>query len=300
MKFKVKALSLAIGLSASSLAVPSYALLISSTVESSASITINNGQTYTDTNGPSQTSVNSAKFNTPDYNYPYGGSSAQADISGNTQVLSMGPWYTQIAQHFSAPFTFETYANATYKAVITNDSTTTQNLNFNFMIAGGTITSRSEQIQNNNYITAGYSADILINGVNSWNSAAQAKHDSSGQSVSFSGTNLGGTASEDYYYWDNHSNSLSLGFLNPGQSLTIEYSLKTYVNEFFQDDGYSYTPYASIGDPFDFNASPLFAADKFVDAGTPSTNVSEPLGVALLGAGLAGLAFRRKSKAAKA
>lgn len=302
MNFKLKSLALAVGLSSATVALPSYALIITSTVESSASITVN-GVSYTSNDGPGSTTSSSivGEVINPARNMnPYAGNStATGDASGNSSLRSNGPWYLQTAW-LSSPFTMSTSSNLTHKAVITNDSAVAQNLDFNFLITAGTITSHSEQIQGANYVNAGYSANILINGISQWNSSAKATHDGLGKSVSLNGSNLGGTVSEDWYSWDNHNDSLHLGLLNAGQSITIEYNLSTYVNEYFQDDGYSYTPYASIGDPFDFSTSPLFGEDKFVASTTtpPTHNVPEPSGALLLGVGAAALAFRRRSKKA--
>jgi len=305
VNFKIKTLALAIGASTLAIAMPSHALLITSTVESSVQFTAGvNGNTQGVTDGPTNSTDISfyGQTENPNLNInPFsGGGYVKGDSAGNSELKSLGPWYTQTAW-LSSPFIMQTESNIVHKAVITNDTANMQNLNFNFLITAGTITSNSEQIQGNNYVSAGYSATIAVDGINLWNSAGLAKHDENGKSVTLSGTSLGGTAysDSDWYSWDNYSDSLGLGFLSPGESLTIEYSLTTYVNEYFEDDGYSYTPYATIGDPFDFNSSPLFGADKFVEAGT-STNVPEPVGAALLGLGLAGLAFRRKSKTAKA
>lgn len=299
MTMKLNSLAIAVGISVALAASSSHALLISSSVESSVAITLN-GVTNQVTDGPGS-STNSSLWEHPDHRY-VGGGEATGTEEGVNSLRSEGPWYAQIDHLYdNLPLEYQTVSKVTHKAVITNDSSTAQNIDFDFLIDQGFISHGWSSIYGNadDFVTAGYSANISLNGNSLWYSAGESRADFNDYSLSLSGINMGGTASNGTYSWDNFAGNLNLGLLNAGQAITLEYSLATYVNEYFQERGYSYTPHARIGDPFNFNTTPVFSPDNFIvtpaDPGNP-TDVPEPAGTLLLGAGLAALAFRRRKE----
>ncbi len=149
---------------------------------------------------------------------------------------------------------------------------------------------------------AGYTANVAIDNTTTlFDSRAQVENDGITTQLTInSGTNLGTyVQGEDTYKWDIYNGTVNFQ-LNPGVSRTLVYSLSTYVDEFLTD-GYSYTPKAELSDPFVFGATPLFANERFVTSAVgPVGEVPEPASVALIGIGLAGLAFRKKTRKSNA
>lgn len=304
---KVKQLALAIGISFTALAaLPSHALIITNTVETSATINVN-GDIKTDKSSAGL-SGSSDVYGTlipvvPDNGEQWvGGSNAYGDYTGHSKLQSQGIHYED-AGFFALPLEINTSASVLHKAVITNDSSSAQNLDFSFLInAGGIGLGYSSLYESGSYINAGYSASITVDGISIWNSGAKTEltygFASSDANVTFTGTSLGGAIESEYakdsYIWDDYYGSLNLGVLGAGKSLTLEYQINTYVNEYFSTSGYSHTPHAYFEDPFQFNTSPLFAVDRFTTSAVDTTEVPEPAGTLLLGAGLAALVFRRR------
>lgn len=303
MRIQINKLAMAIGVTFAVAASSSHALLISSSVDSSVAITLN-GATNKVTDS-STSAVNSALDTHPDHYY-VGAGKATGDASGLSAVNAIGTWYAQVEQHYALPFTYAITSNLTHTAVITNNESFAQNIDFSFLINAGEIDHGSSSIYNSSsdYVRSGYIADISVNGSSLWQSAGESQAHLGGFNLALSGASLNGTVGDDTwlngpagtYKWGDYASSTSIGFLNPGQSLTLTYSLTAYVNEHFEQEGYAYTPKASIGDPFGFNGTPVFAASNFITspADNNSTKVPEPANTLLLGAGLAALAFRRR------
>jgi|GEM_PF-7096325 len=289
MNINVNKLALAIGITFTALAAtPSYALLISTTVKASTSDS-ENGITTTDTDGPANSATSAQRGSLV---------LAKGDNTGYSKLYT-GGFLSDERNSLSPLFTLHAQASVLHSAVITNDTGVDQKVNFKYLILAGNITVGSNYDYQSSFSNSGYSADIRVNGISLWGSNAQIDLNSSGRTLTQGGTSLQGSLlyNDSTYVWDNFNGSLSLGYLAAGASLTLDYQLSTYVNQFLVDAGYADPPAAMISDPFDFSTNPLFAADNFT--ATPAipvdpTELPEPASTLLLGAGLAALAFRRR------
>jgi hypothetical protein len=308
---KIKKLALAIGITFTTFsAMPSYALLITSNSTSTTSVSIN-GSTATNTDGPAPNTLSetihsqtlASAYPTHDWNIS-GSSSAYGKDTGESGLKSYGNPYMDRG-FLGENLDLRSSAQVLHTATITNNTSFGQNIDFSFLILSGEIgLGYSDNYGDvNTLIQSGYSADIRLNGISLWNSAASltAVDDWwNGQSLSTSGTSLGAPSGGTYYQWGNYAGVLNLGYLAAGASFTLEYQLNTYVNEYLADAGYAHTPQARFDDPFAFSTTPIFDVSNFVSspAGntTPPTNVPEPANTLLLGAGLAALAFRRRKE----
>lgn len=287
--------ALAVGVAISSLVAPAYALTVSgSTASTSANITLN-GLANTVTDGPagSATSYATGLEDTgSELLAAMGESYAHADNTGHSDLRTLGPQYY---------FAFGTETSLTGSStvhqslVITNNDTAGSYVGFNFLITDGAIwLGFSNTYGSKSTISAGYSADIQVNGHSIWNSSAALMTDNvASNQLTLGGTTIG--AIDPYlgfgYTWNDYSGMLNLGWLEQGESLTLDYYQSTFVDVHLEGMGYSHITSATFSDPFEFEGGPLFDAGDFVATTTP---VPEPETVALMGAGLLALAFRRK------
>lgn len=303
---KLAPLTLAVGLA---LASPSYALVITTSASTAATVVVD-GVTQTTSDGPGSAASSSLvgqSYGYSEYPYTVGMASATADSAGQSVLSSSGPEYTS-GSYFPNPLSVSVQSSVLQRATITNDSAFAQQVDFNFLVAAGSLLTTYGQ-GGNSAFDVGYSANISVNGGSRWFSAASLQTNSVNYNqLSRSGSflsNLGLSEINDNlqnwngsYSWDAYTGNLNLGVLSAGQSLVLEYALNTYVDVYLDEQGYSALPSATIGDPFDFNSTPVFAPEQFVTAVVPS--VPEPETVAMFGVGLAALAFRRKSRKAQA
>lgn len=305
---KIAPISLAIGLAFA--ASPSYALIVSVTASTSANVVVN-GLAENAFDGPSgdAASALNAEARSVDVGYYSGVGSAyaSADAQGRSQLSSNGPGYTP-GSFLESPLSLNVRSSILQTAIITNDTSFAQQVDFNFLIGAGGLYTTYGVSGGGSVFNVGYTADIRVNGNTQWGSHASLETNANEfNTLTRDGAFLNGNSLSDInaqlalggsYYWDAYSSNLNLGVLGAGQSLTVDYALSTYVNIYLDAEGYSSFPHASIGDPFDFNSTPVFAPEQFVTAVVPS--VPEPETVAMFGVGLAALAFRRKSRKAQA
>jgi PEP-CTERM motif len=232
-------------------------------------------------------------------------SSSSTSVTNNAIASSVAQW-------------FETIVNTTLDR---------RRFNFTFRIDGGTVAANALSTLQNGAATAGFEALFNLSrgggaATNIFNVSRQvgitntnsAEIFSDAATNNFSNVIGGGTLLDQSVdtgddsisqSWVDSHFTLDLGELAPGESMTLSYLLRSFVNSSFTDEGCS-TPDdegfglcqgagARTGDP-----ATLLGIDdpdigiKSVLAAT--TSVPEPASMALLGFGLAGLGVARRSR----
>ncbi len=230
---------------------------------------------------------------------------------------------------------YQHYSQITQNVMLENDSASAIDYLYNFTITWGSLTADGYYFSSaEEFSRAGYIVDILVNGSTAWSSAFELYTDQAGSSGSGSGQMLGSYDNGySYYSWGPFSGQLDLGTVAAGATLALSYSIRTYVEgnhltscngnwgvptlaattesvatECEGYGGYGYggygyggylsyagSTYAQFGDPNGFDGvTSGFTQDNLLERNP--NDVSEPGALALLGAGLAGLAFRRRQK----
>ncbi|OBP13878.1 hypothetical protein A5320_14475 [Rheinheimera sp. SA_1] len=223
---------------------------------------------------------------------------------------------------------FTHYSVVTQTVDLQNDSAFDQDYNYNFAINFGSLSAYNFSFNTAlEYSMAGYEVEISVNNTALWQSSFTLTTDlASGSVGSGSGVSLAAySEGNNYFSWPEYSGNLGLGLLGSGQSLTLSYSIKTFVagnhaascngygspagfSELEEDcNGYGYggygsygylnfsgDTYAQFGDPNSFSGTPVAFNNQNI---TPQREViAAPGTLALAGLGLAGLAFRRRKQ----
>ena len=307
MKFQLKPIAIAVGI-AYCLA-SSSAMATAITIANSVQATVNassGGNSNNDSQGPTSNvnvTVSATGFGGGLNSTSY--ASGIADISGysNLSAAARGSVATATSQ-------------VSQYATITNTSNTAQQFNFSFLFNAGYLSIPTFGAGDE----ASYAADIKVNGISLWNTSFSITSTSNGSSViAETGTSIGGcylqqhcsnffsgndTSNQlaasgrygfDEWIWNDFSSRVNLGTFDAGQSFNFEYSLtaRSKIVGNYACDSFGYgCAHAKIGDPNSISLSPI--NNKTITA-TPATNqVPEPASGALIGAGLAALAYRRR------
>lgn len=116
---------------------------------------------------------------------------------------------------------------------ITNDSASAQAATFNFFITPGMLSNNiGSALTGTDYLSAGLTFDIQVNGVSKWGSSASLTSSALSSSPTFqtTGTNLYTSDSTGTYYSiAGGSQSIDLGVIDAGQSMTLSYTLDTFA-----------------------------------------------------------------------
>lgn len=308
MKFQLKPIAIAVGI-AYCLA-SSNAMATAITIANSVQATVNassGGNSGNDNQGPASSvnaNVSASGFGGGLNSTSY--ASGVADISGYSNLAAAARGNVAGATSQVSQF-----------ATITNTSNTAQQFNFSFVFNAGYLSIPTFGAGDE----ASYAADIKVNGISLWNTSFSITSTSNGSSViAETGASIGGCYVQQHcsnffsgndtsnqfpgsngrygfeeWIWSDFSSSVNLGTFNPGQSFNFEYSLtaKSNIVGNYTCDSFGYgCAYAKIGDPNSISLSPI--NNKTITT-TPATNqVPEPASGALIGAGLAALAYRRR------
>jgi hypothetical protein len=114
---------------------------------------------------------------------------------------------------------------------ITNATDTAQEARFNFFITPGLLNNevRSNLSAPGSFVDAGIQFGIQRNGVQVWGSQAQLRTDAAGTVFNQSGTNLYTLAGPSTYTIQGGAQSVNLGVLGAGESITVQYELSTFA-----------------------------------------------------------------------
>jgi hypothetical protein len=239
--------------------------------------------------------------------YEYSDASASYAYAGVSQGATYSQAYGDSSGHFAIDASsnghggnvyHNAHTNYSQKATITNNTGSTQNISFDFLILEGAVkTDMGDSFTGSLDIQAMLDVNILLNGNSIWSTYAHIQTTENGSVLNKFGNDLSGlyttNGPESFYSWDPQSHTLNLGNFADGQSFVLEYYISATVEALSNDSLHSWGQ-VSFADPFGLSTSPFDTTTLTLQ---PASELPEPNGLLLIAGLLALLTVRSKRKA---
>ena len=157
-----------------------------------------------------------------------------ADGNGNSAVLhSYGSSGGDFGSRSSGMGVYNVNGQFEIQETITNTDTVAHGATFNFYITPGEVdnTLNASFAGTSNYVESGINFNVQANGSTVWGSSLDMRTDATGTTSTQTGTNIYTTTAgtPTYAAIQGQNESVDLGVLNAGQSLTLTYTLSTFA-----------------------------------------------------------------------
>lgn len=283
MDLKVKFLSVSLYLGAGLFSTMTYALPVVVDINAYSSLIVESN--LYESNDSSNTFAYAGQSQGATYSQAYGDSSGHFAVDAYSYAHRANEYYNA-------------HANYSQKATITNNTGSTQNISFDFLILEGAVkTDMGDLFTGSLDIQAMLDVNIILNGNSVWSTYAHIQTTENGSIFNKFGQDLSGSyitnGPESSYSWNPQSHTINLGNFASGQSFTLEYYISATV-EAVANNSYNSWGQVSFADPFGVSTSPFDTSTLTLQ---PASEVPEPNSLLLL-AGLLALVIARQQRKA--